>query len=107
MVSGNRAIRDHVQDGRTLEGFAAELIDRFGAALAWRAAAALETLAKGLLEFETLTGEEMKGLLQGKRPVREDTSASAPQPPREEAWFGFETALLGELRIHQHERRSA
>jgi cell division protease FtsH len=42
----------------------------------------LDMLANGLLEFETLTGEEMKGLLQGKRPVREDTSASSPQPPR-------------------------
>src|SRR5437870_12120425 len=31
----------------------------------------LETLAKGLLEFETLTGEEIKDLLAGKRPVRE------------------------------------
>ena len=43
--------------------------------------AQLDTLANGLLEFETLSGEEMKGLLQGKRPVREDTP-SAPQPPR-------------------------
>ena len=31
----------------------------------------LETLAKGLLEFETLTGDEIKDLLAGKRPVRE------------------------------------
>jgi cell division protease FtsH len=31
----------------------------------------LETLAKGLLEYETLTGEEIKALLRGERPVRE------------------------------------
>ena len=40
----------------------------------------LEILAKGLLEFETLSGDEMKGLLEGKRPVRED--ASTTPPPR-------------------------
>ena len=31
----------------------------------------LETLAKGLLEFETLSGDEIKDLLVGKRPNRE------------------------------------
>src|SRR5579862_724636 len=31
----------------------------------------LETLAKGLLEFETLSGDEIKDLLLGKRPNRE------------------------------------
>ena len=30
----------------------------------------LHTLAKGLLEYETLTGEEIKALLRGERPVR-------------------------------------
>ena len=30
----------------------------------------LDTLAKGLTEFETLTGDEIVGLLQGVRPVR-------------------------------------
>ena len=41
----------------------------------------LEILAKGLLEFETLSGDEMKGLLEGKRPVRDDASTPT-QPPR-------------------------
>ena len=31
----------------------------------------LETLAKGLLEYETLTGEEIVGLLKGQPPVRD------------------------------------
>src|ERR1700744_1838393 len=39
----------------------------------------LETLANGLMEFETLTGDEIVGLLQGVRPVRE--SAAAREPP--------------------------
>jgi cell division protease FtsH len=30
----------------------------------------LHTLAKGLLEYETLTGDELKGLMRGERPVR-------------------------------------
>src|SRR5271156_3354420 len=33
----------------------------------------LETLARGLLEFETLSGDEIKDLLMGKRPTREST----------------------------------
>ncbi|HZD89282.1 MAG TPA: cell division protein FtsH, partial [Pseudolabrys sp.] len=43
----------------------------------------LETLAKGLIEFETLTGDEIKDLLQGKRPVRE--SVIEPSGPRSSA----------------------
>jgi cell division protease FtsH len=43
----------------------------------------LEILAKGLLEFETLSGEEIKDLLAGKRPVRE--SVIEPQTPRSSA----------------------
>ncbi len=31
----------------------------------------LDTLAHGLLEFETLSGSEIKDLLEGKRPTRE------------------------------------
>jgi cell division protease FtsH len=43
----------------------------------------LETLAKGLLEFETLTGDEIKDLLLGKRPSRE--SVIEPATPRTSA----------------------
>jgi cell division protease FtsH len=40
----------------------------------------LETLAKGLLEYETLTGDEIRGLFQGRKPVRD--VAEEPAPPR-------------------------
>ncbi|QGM46950.1 ATP-dependent zinc metalloprotease FtsH [Methylocystis heyeri] len=42
----------------------------------------LDTLAKGLLEYETLSGDELINLLNGVQPVREETPPSAPQPPR-------------------------
>ncbi|HXT06192.1 MAG TPA: ATP-dependent zinc metalloprotease FtsH [Roseiarcus sp.] len=42
----------------------------------------LETLANGLMEFETLSGEEIVALLQGIRPVREAAEKEPPQPPR-------------------------
>jgi cell division protease FtsH len=44
----------------------------------------LHTLAKGLLEYETLTGEEIKALLRGERPVRTpyEEPESTPTPPR-------------------------
>jgi cell division protease FtsH len=43
----------------------------------------LELLAKGLLEYETLSGEEIKDLLNGKPPVRE--GVSEPVAPRTSA----------------------
>jgi cell division protease FtsH len=43
----------------------------------------LETLAKGLLEYETLTGEEIQDLLKGKKPNRE--SVLEPATPRTSA----------------------
>jgi cell division protease FtsH len=43
----------------------------------------LEMLAKGLLEYETLSGDEIKDLLAGKPPVRE--GVSEPAAPRTSA----------------------
>jgi cell division protease FtsH len=43
----------------------------------------LETLAKGLLEYETLSGEEIKDLLDGRPPVRE--GITEPSQPRASA----------------------
>jgi cell division protease FtsH len=43
----------------------------------------LEILATGLLEFETLTGDEIKDLIGGKRPVRE--TVIEPSTPRSSA----------------------
>src|SRR5258706_9651266 len=40
----------------------------------------LHALAKGLLEYETLTGEEIKALLRGERPVRTPYEDPEPQP---------------------------
>jgi len=41
----------------------------------------LHVLAKGLLEYETLSGEEVKNLLNGKQPVRESTDGVPKSPP--------------------------
>jgi len=40
----------------------------------------LETLAQGLLEYETLTGEEITALLRGERPVRQPYEEPPPEP---------------------------
>jgi cell division protease FtsH len=59
-----------------------------------------EILAKGLLEYETLTGDEVKALLKGERPVREPHEEPPPEArptpvtvpssgrPRPEGGFG-------------------
>jgi cell division protease FtsH len=41
----------------------------------------LETLAKGLLEFETLSGDEIKDLLNGKRPNRDSSTPPSTAEP--------------------------
>jgi cell division protease FtsH len=41
----------------------------------------LHTLAKALLEYETLTGEEIMGALKGVPPVRDDADARRPSGP--------------------------
>ena len=40
----------------------------------------LHTIARGLLEYETLSGDEIKDLLKGKPPVREFTAETATRP---------------------------
>ena len=42
----------------------------------------LEILAKGLLEYETLTGDEIMALFQGRPPVRDVGEPTPPPPPR-------------------------
>jgi cell division protease FtsH len=41
----------------------------------------LETVAKGLIEYETLSGDEILGLLKGITPVRDDPDAAPPSGP--------------------------
>ena len=42
----------------------------------------LDTLAKGLMEFETLTGDEIVGLLQGREAGARIAADQEPPPPR-------------------------
>ena len=42
----------------------------------------LETLARGLMEYETLSGDEIIGLLNGRTPVRDTGDDQTPAPPR-------------------------
>jgi cell division protease FtsH len=44
-------------------------------------AADLETLAQALLEYETLSGEEIQGVLQGVKPVRDEPEQRRPPGP--------------------------
>ena len=41
----------------------------------------LHTLAKALLEFETLSGDEIEGVLKGVAPIRDDTDEAKPSGP--------------------------
>ena len=41
----------------------------------------LHTLAQGLLEYETLSGEEIKALLRGEPPHRDSGEPEAPSGP--------------------------
>jgi cell division protease FtsH len=42
----------------------------------------LHAIAKGLLEFETLTGEEVQALLRGEKIVRDETGGAPPAGPK-------------------------
>ncbi|MEI7608172.1 MAG: ATP-dependent zinc metalloprotease FtsH, partial [Rhodospirillaceae bacterium] len=52
----------------------------------------LETLAKGLLEFETLSGEDIRALLRGETIVRPDGD-SPPPPPKPSTSGGRRTSV--------------
>jgi cell division protease FtsH len=39
----------------------------------------LHAIAKALIEFETLTGDEIRGLMDGKMPMRESDSDTTPK----------------------------
>ncbi len=62
-----------------------------------------ETLAEGLLEYETLTGDEILALINGKRPDRPDSSDPGPtsavpvikKKPRSEGFGGGEPEPQG------------
>ncbi|MBX3480604.1 MAG: cell division protein FtsH, partial [Caulobacter sp.] len=41
----------------------------------------LEAVAQALLEFETLSGEEINGVIQGVKPVRDDSDSRRPNGP--------------------------
>jgi cell division protease FtsH len=41
----------------------------------------LHTVAKGLLEYETLSGDEIKDLIKGIKPSRDDFDDSSPVSP--------------------------
>jgi cell division protease FtsH len=51
----------------------------------------LERLAQGLLEYETLSGDEIRDLLQGKPPIREPDEPAAPRPSAVPATKGRST----------------
>ena len=42
----------------------------------------LHTLAKALLEYETLSGDELVGSLKGVKPIRDEAEFKAPAGPR-------------------------
>jgi cell division protease FtsH len=61
-------VRKLVEDGETAaRNMIRENIDQF------------ETLAQALLEYETLTGDELRGLMDGKQPVRDIDNDNTPK----------------------------
>ncbi len=56
----------------------------------------LEVVAKALIEYETLTGDEIKALMNGEKINRPDPAATAPKPIRSRLPSGKKVEVTGE-----------
>jgi cell division protease FtsH len=65
----------------------------------------LDTLAKGLLEYETLSGEEIRQLLAGEE-LRRDPAEAAPQPVKKSSVPSRRKTIIGGLETEEEPKKS-